>query len=80
MTEKASQILADHSEMKIRKNYSGRGMFGKTTCGVIGTRQEFFSAVASVLREGSDEEQVHIAEAVEDLAEDGMGRDSQIFY
>lgn len=36
---KAVQAIADHHKCEIRKNYSGRGMFGKKCYGVVGPRK-----------------------------------------
>ena len=62
---------ADNFGLDFRDDYSGRGMFGKTTCGVVGSMTEiaeFLQAVGS--------EFVDAGIAFQRFEFDSMGRDT----
>lgn len=68
MTKEAALFLKEASEnagneCDIRENYSGRGMYGRTTCGVV---------VASLATLLADVIQ-YVGENIHDIDEDGEG-------
>ncbi len=70
-------------EVKLREGYSGRGMFGKTTAGIVGSKASITKATAyAAYRFGSEDlpeidEDLEIEEFLEELdfSWDSMGRD-----
>jgi hypothetical protein len=76
MTQKAAETLhrLGYEEGEIRPDYSGRGMFGKTTHGVVyDSMADFYTALAYVTAEGNEEEREAVAGALENLNTDNMG-------
>ena len=80
--EDALSILID---IDIREEYSGRGMFGETTSGiVIESESEFVSAIGQWLRDMEDDE-IETAKNIGRILADGysvdsMGRSKIIIY
>ena len=44
-------LIETNEELQIYEDYSGRGMFGATTTGIVGTFDGFFSAVGEYAHE-----------------------------
>ncbi len=79
MKKEVAELLADHSgaELDVREGYRGRGMAGETVAIVGDEPGAVYEAVANVLREAHDldEDELHeVADAVERLRQDRMGR------
>lgn len=52
MREEIAEVLADYTGGEIRSNYSGRGMYGEQTFGVVVDNDaDLFEAVAAIARE-----------------------------
>lgn len=82
MDIECAEILVEHSydELTLHENYSGRGMYGNTTAGVSGSISDLFTAIASVMRDGSHEEREVVAEGIRGgTRTDSMGLGT-IFY
>lgn len=82
MDKKAAEILADYNyELEVYEDYSGRGMYGSTTTGIVGSQSDLFSAIGEVMMSG-DEEDIEIVGTA--LREDTIRTDSMgmqtIFY
>lgn len=58
-------------------NYSGRGMYGKKTCGVVCSKSDFTTIIASVDLTG--EEKKEFVREVKNICSDNMGLD-MIYY
>ena len=75
----ATKLFESNSEeFELRTNYSGRGMFGETTHGVVADRSKFQNAQIHLATKGklSDND-------IEELAllrSDNMGKSDLIFY
>lgn len=81
-------------DVTLREDYSGRGMYGKTTTGVVGSQSDIIASIAtaaywlgqdSVQKEDiRDIEDVEgdeaFLEAMGQLVFDNMGRDNLIVY
>lgn len=83
MTLEAAKILAPYiDESEIRETYSGRGMFGGSTTGlVVPDLHSFYAGLADWLQEldTENEEVDYIAELLYNLKTDAMGRDLIIY-
>lgn len=79
MEKQAAEIITSY-DGEIYDEYSGRGMFGKTTTGVqVENSGDFFSIIADILEDGTDEEREEVAKAMRKLQWDNMGT-NMIFY
>lgn len=89
--ENADTFFQDEESMPtIQENYSGRGMFGKQTAGIICTHiMPVMAAVTCEIVErlgysnDTDDEAVDLHEMLEDIRHfqmDSMGRDSIVIY
>ena len=76
-------------EVEVRDGYSGRGMYGKATCSVVGSRTDIqvsvlWAAYNLGVETASDPNDCpDFAEAMEDLEGlrwDQMGRDDEVCY
>lgn len=71
-------------ELHLHENYSGRGMYGKTTAGVSGPLRHLFGAVAqaavniAILNPHGDKPDEFV-EDMQDLAMDSMAFDTIIY-
>lgn len=78
MTEAAAKALEKFSdgEAKVDNNYSGRFMYGATTCGIIiPAMSVFYSALANIMDDGNREEKDEVAEFLrEGIQHDDFGR------
>lgn len=69
---------------ELRENYSGRGMYGKETCGVVfDSERDFFHTLADMVKDGMEDNSADIMEllpeALKNLQTDSMGK-SIIYY
>ena len=67
--------------LDLREDYSGRGMYGKTTAGVVGSFKELIAAVAAAgvsLEEGSADAEEFIKD-MQCITIDNMARDYIIY-
>lgn len=83
MTNEAAEILSQYGG-ELRIDYSGRGMYGKTTAGlVVDTFQDFFNAIADCFHDCMEdniiEEADIVIKALKNLQSDNMGN-GYIFY
>lgn len=65
-----------------REGYSGRGMYGRTTDGVVGSQGDVIQAIAAVAHQmGQDgEDGDEFVDAMGKLSFDNMGRSDLIVY
>ncbi len=74
MTEEAVEIISNYGG-DIYENYSGRGMYGKTTSGIVfDTLQDFISVLGDVMINEESEERLIVGEAISQISTDSMGR------
>lgn len=74
MTEEAVEIISNYGG-DIHENYSGRGMYGKTTSGIVfDTLQDFISVLGDVMINEESEERLIVGEAISQISTDSMGR------
>ena len=78
------ELTGDDEGLTLREDYSGRGMYGEKTAGVVGNLSEFLVAIAYVGitmgKDGIDENECYeFVEAISKLETDNMGR-QMIFY
>jgi hypothetical protein len=70
-------------EVQLREDYSGRGMYGSTTAGVIGDPGDITACAAYAAfvqgEEGKDVENEEMVEDLRSMRSDSMGRD-MIYY
>lgn len=80
MKIEAAEIIANYGG-EIYENYSGRGMYDKTTTGItFGSQTEFNRAFADAIKNsGDDDEKELLTSALSKLQTDNMGL-SIIFY
>ena len=82
MDKKAAEILAMyHEDIEVYEDYSGHGMYGKTTTGIVCSQSELFSAIGEVMMSGDkgDIEIVGTAFREDTISTDSMGM-NLIFY
>lgn len=85
MTTEAAEFITevanygDH-EFKHHKNYSGRGMFGEHTSGVVcDSLVEFLNVVAHIIVTEEEDSVRMVAEAITDISTDSMGKNIIIY-
>ena len=80
MNIKTAELIAEaHDGLEVYENYSGRGMYGETTSGVVGSTDDFHWALAEIMESYSQHSREKVAEALRCLQRDNMGLD-MIFY
>jgi hypothetical protein len=82
MENSIAELLVEHNpDLRHYEQYSGRGMGGDTTDGVVGNDYELFRAIGSVMLHGSDKEVRELADELESggWTTDNMGYDT-IYY
>lgn len=82
MKKSVAQLFEGIGELSIYEDYSGRGMYGAKTVGVVGSHEDWYRALAEIMRvadEITEEERHDIAEAIESIRIDNMGLDL-IYY
>jgi hypothetical protein len=80
--------LGSDCELEARESYSGRGMYGESTCAVIGDVSSVaFAAAEAGFILGQDADSMKAIEDAQDLSEDmrnlrtdNMGRSSLVIY
>lgn len=78
MTRDAAEVITAYGG-EIYENYSGRGMYGSETAGVVfDSEADFFEAIADLL-ENDEEDKEEVAKALRKLKTDNMGK-SIIYY
>lgn len=83
MTEELANALTDYiPDSDVYENYSGRGMFGETTTGIVCNKSEFYNGIGGFL-ETAEEFDIELINEVgtmfKNLRTDSMGL-SMIFY
>lgn len=79
MDKTAAHLLTDFRG-QIIENYSGRGMIGKATIGVVfDNNTEIFPTIADILSNGHEDEQEIVADALYWLQSDSYGTEA-IYY
>lgn len=72
MTQEAAEIICEFGG-EVREGYSGRGMYGKTTTGIVfDSEGDFFEAIGEVM-ECDIEDREEVAKAMRNLKTDSMG-------
>ena len=86
---KIAEFAGDAYPAEIRADYSGRGMYGKTTAAVVfdqgitlGQFASIVGEIAATIVDGSDiyEARVPFLREIENLRTDSMGRDGIVIY
>lgn len=79
MDLKAANIILEYGG-EIDVDYSGRGMYGETTAGVIfDSDQDFFAALGAVMINEDESEREIVGTAIKNLRIDNMGK-GLIYY
>lgn len=78
MKREAAELISDYGG-EIRENYSGRGMYGKETAGVIfDDEKEFYKTVAEIVQmcieDNNAEDCDLICDALRNMQIDNMGK------
>jgi hypothetical protein len=71
--ELAQKLASHNDELRLNKDYSGRGMCGETTTGIVGSHVDLYHAVESYLQE--NETNIEVDELIEDFKSDSLGMD-----
>lgn len=70
-------------DVALRENYSGRGMFGETTAGVVGRTTDILAAVANAAfllgKRGEQADVESFFHDVHRLSQDSMGRETIVY-
>jgi len=76
-----AKLLVDKSDgfLNLYENYSGRGMFGRTTSAVNGSQSDFDETISEIIESGTSKERSEIAELIKSKRQDSLGLDL-IFY
>ena len=71
-----AKLLVDYSNdnLSLREEYSGRGMYGSTTAGVVGSLDDFDEAVKKIMKNGDEDERQLYADEGR-FSTDNMGLD-----
>jgi hypothetical protein len=76
----ALEGVCERKEVEFRSNYSGRGMYGKNCCGIVGSPSDLVKVVLAVVTETDPESAEDFTAVLEDnLCTDSMGYNT-IFY
>lgn len=70
----AEQAQMDGIELEARPDYSGRGMYGSTTGGLVGDIGDIAAGVAIFARECDDDQFEDLVESLRNARTDSMGR------
>ncbi len=81
MTQQAAEILSGFYSNQLHTDYSGRGMYGKTTFAVSCEKGDFYKTVADILEDNtySRKEREELANALRNIQTDNLGYDT-IYY
>lgn len=81
MELKLAQLLESHNyDIRVEEDYSGRGMYGKTTAGIVCEECDIFEAIAGIMEYGDQEEREYVADEIRrGFRTDSMGL-STIYY
>lgn len=81
MTQKAAEILSSFYSNQLHTDYSGRGMYGKTTYAISCSQEDFLKSLANIIEDYtySKEEKREVAFALRSLQTDSLGMDI-IYY
>jgi hypothetical protein len=69
----AQELVSHNDELRIYEDYSGRGMYGKTTHGVVGSHESLKHAVGKYLVKSYQSGAVN--KFIDDLRSDSLGMD-----
>ncbi len=84
----AEALVNIGTDLELREEYSGRGMYGKKTNGVVGKLSDLLISVANAAfdlgvdcdGENGMTDFDEFMKDVENIKSDNMGRDNMIFY
>jgi hypothetical protein len=80
MELKLAELLESHNYGIEIREYSGRGMYGKSTIGIVCDESDIFEALAGVMEYGDEEEREYVADNIRNgFRTDSMGL-STIYY
>lgn len=81
MELKLAEILANYNyNIEVREEYSGRGMYGKTTAGVVCDDCDLFEALSSIMEDNDEDLREYVADNIRNgFAQDSMGF-NKIYY
>lgn len=75
----AFKTAAGNLGLEIRTDYSGRGMYGATCAGIVGSISDLIQFVLEVKDLEDDDDKVELLEDLPNVSKDSMGYDT-IFY
>lgn len=67
-------------DIELIKDYSGRGMYGKTTCGVVMSYDGWKSTVAEATSKLSGDARENFINELKNIRTDNMGKFQYIYY
>lgn len=74
MEKNVADIIQSYSDCEIHEDYSGRGMYGNKTTGIVfEDEQEFFNAISEIMVSGDDEEREDVSDWLFNVKRDSMG-------
>lgn len=76
----AAEVIGTQEEVRPCKDYSGRGMYGRTTAAVQGARSEILAAAVFAASELTPDEVDEFVEDVRSFNYDNMGRYDVVIY
>lgn len=84
MKENVANMLCGFGDLELHEDYSGRGMYGKTTFAVSGDESEFYDTLANSIEaiyadDYPDVEMWELADLLRHIKTDSLGRGT-IFY
>jgi hypothetical protein len=71
----AEALVANGNDLEVRPGYSGRGMFGETTFGVVGSKREIEEAILETAYFAGQTGEEAVMEDLTRLRWDNMGLD-----
>jgi hypothetical protein len=74
MKSKTAKKLAECGNVRVYEDYSGRGMYGLTTTGVVGSHTDLYNAVECILR-GENNKDITPEQFIDEFRSDSMGMD-----
>lgn len=72
MKKETARGLAECGNVRVYEDYSGRGMFGATTHGVVGSHTDLYNAVEAYLKQEGQHE-IHPEDFIDQFRSDSLG-------
>ena len=73
MELETAKKLEECGNVRLHEGYSGRGMYGKTTAGIVGSHTDLYDAVECYLKVANPE--FHPDQFIDEFRSDSMGKE-----